>query len=828
MAVQSKKHQSTKHQQSQTSKNSNQRQKGLQNQQPQQEPEPQPINIDELAKEKVSEIEKSLDSITCNNSETQITEINTWFSILKQIITAADLHRTHDGNEKTTSDNSSSKLDSDESIYADYSDDHEQFNAVDLTEQFASNSVKWTIRVQAFKIVHRLVEILASLNLANSKSALTTNRSNLYLLDHLPDLVRLSFVAATSPYDDLKIQGFMMFKFIIKKFANVEEKELKGQPILGQYRAQILSALKSAFDLDAPPYIAAIASQVCSLWISLGLDGNLNDLKRTYQLFLASVDKLEQQSINQHSKLYTESELEQERLDILGSWAHILIACHESNLQSGGFQDANSIRMLEDLSQLVDPSIESLIDKWWEALRDYALLIMPAPRLINSSHENDMVYTREVALRLFHPIWPRLTLATTIWLCRNHDQEVPRKECDKTPLHLIDPIRCSKFICGIIMKELCDCLANENPTQRPLLESTVYSVKALNLLLENPRVCSEIIDDTTMTRELYLLIYEVCVNNFRDQNRALFKRCMDRLFSASLSKVSTKSVDAILYGAAKLVLIVEHELKHIQAINDEKTKESTQVEHKARFLIALGNLTTALRLQFEHISQANCLLTQVIETFKRVIEFEADCTIGIVLTSQLRELYTNIRSHNQAPVLITQIYPSKLNQLSRSLTSLVKNRIDKKPSQLPMSFEAYLKSMLSDLELCADVGSRKNMSTDLVVELLKSLDKVKELCSEKEDINSSAVLEKKRDLFGIILKPVKEIRMTYGDDITASAQEQIEAAMRLQQEIDERLAKMNKSKNNNAQEANSATRRNRSSMKITLKADFSNFYAQKL
>lgn len=751
--------------------------------------------VDDLARVKVNEIEASLNTAT----KYKLGQIRTWFLVLKRVITSADLHQTQELYGQNTDECFPTKSETGDSIYADYIDDYEQFNATDLTEQLVTNPVKWTIRVQAFKNVHRIVEIIASLSPASCDPS--------YLLGYLEDLVRLSFVAATSPYDDLKLQGFSMFKFIIKRFARLEDKELKGQSILEQYRTQILSALKPAFNLDAPPYIAAIASQVCSLWMIQGLDRNIFDMKRTYQLFIASLHKLDQQNTNQHSQLYTESELEQERLDILGSWAYLFIASQDRDYSDGS---TGKNQLSRDLSVLIEPCLDSLVDKWWEAMRDYALLIIPAPRLTNNLHENDSVYTREVALRLFHPIWPKLTLALTIWLCRRHDRN--KHNCDQ--IHQIDTIKCSKFLWGIIVKELCDCQSSGHPSQRAIFDSTIYSFRALDLLMNDKDICQEIVGDAVMVRELYLLLYGAYVKNCRDPNKALLRKCMDSLFSASLIRICERSCNTALYSAAQSLAIVQNELDSIQSQSEEKPKEP-RFECRDRLIIAIGNFMTILNLKFEQVSTDTDLMSHVIEICKRIVEFEPDRTLGYALISQSRDLYDRIKHHKQGLVFISQIFFSKAKQLSWSM-----NGIDKKDPKSPASFEMILKSMLLDLDTCPDNTYRKSMSQRLGSELLKSVHSKEGLICRT---GSELTLETRKYLLALIVKIIKELIATHADDLEEGMVNQLQVTVKLQQETQEEL-----SPNKITIPESTSSRQLRSPAKITLRSDFSNFYCRKL
>lgn len=459
------------------------------------------IDVDNLAQEKVQEVEKILDG----QDDLKLDSIRSCFSILMQIITAADLHRTNEDSDREKSKNTGqTKTENSESIYADYADDYEQFNAVDLTEQFATNSVKWTIRVRAFKCVHRIFNKLIDLN----KSSI--------VLKILPDLVRLSFVAATSPYDDLKVQGFQMFRELINRFASVEEREFPGHSILEQYKTQVLTALKPAFNLDAPPYITAIACQVCSQWMCRGLERDVIGLRRAYQLIEPSIEKLETQSINPNNLLYQEIELEQERLDILGSWAQLYIKAHEPGETS------------KPLGDLINDHIETLVAKWWEALKEYALLIMLSTNTMTASHDNEHVYTREVALRLFTPIWPKLTLAVTTWLCK--------------PITLANKVTESKkyfrFICGLLMNEFCKCLQMDPMVIDSLPESAIMALRSFNMLLSDETVRMGFLEDVIVAREFYSALGGMFMRwtNLKSGHKSLLMNSMSNIFKIILSK----------------------------------------------------------------------------------------------------------------------------------------------------------------------------------------------------------------------------------------------------------------------------------------------------
>lgn len=772
--------------------------------------QPLQIDIDELAKEKVQEIERSL---SCPEN-LKLVSVDQWFTILKQIITAADLHRTNDTNDNHDKQKAI-KVEADDSIYADYADDNEQFNTVDLTEQFATNSVKWTIRVKAFKLVHSLVHLLNQPGLSTS--------AKMPLLKYLPDLVRLSFVAATSPYDDLKTQGFEMFKFLIKRFAFIEERLFPGVSILYQYRNQVLSALKPAFNLDAPPYITAIASQVCCLWICQGFEKDEISLKRTFQLMLASIDKLENQSVNQNSKLYTESELEQERLDILGSWAQLYIKSKEcDDLLVSPIKNSRISRFeSKNLDGLVKKNINSLIDRWWEALKDYALLIMPASRAVNTLHEHENVYTREVALKLFEPNWSKILLASTIWLCSDDSVEhfkkyeiVPssgyKEDCEGNR-----QVKYFKFICGIIMKELCSC--NSDRQKDFLLESSLLVMKSLSILVNNNTVISALVEDMAVAQEFYTIIYSILINRTKpnNQHHLFIRGLLDRIFILVARRVASKPD----YIKSSLTYLTDELKADIECVSNNHNVEKSQTVEalKTNLTIRLSNTVNLMKqIPREDPPEYEFLM----EVFRQVLSNESDYPTGIALLELLKDFYTK----TSPPIthkFIETLFATKKTVVSRLLKvfgskeSLGRERLVQCLSYL----EAYIKSMRDDISSC----SENNSLVKTYVEVL-----LRNSPSAEVSDNDTTNLSRKKEWLDFCLKNVKDLDMMFHDRfesvMTPDLRHVYESAVRLQQEIQ---SEVDSKRSSAASKKPTNVVMSKAPAKITLKADFSNFYAKR-
>lgn len=60
-----------------------------------------------------------------------------------------------------------------------------------------------------------------------------------FLLRHLGDLVRMAFMSATDPSEQLQLAGLQALLVIIRRFSGVPEPEFPGHVILEQYQANV-------------------------------------------------------------------------------------------------------------------------------------------------------------------------------------------------------------------------------------------------------------------------------------------------------------------------------------------------------------------------------------------------------------------------------------------------------------------------------------------------------------------------------------------------------------------------------------------------------------
>uniref|UniRef100_A0A669P5E6 HEAT repeat-containing protein 5B n=1 Tax=Phasianus colchicus TaxID=9054 RepID=A0A669P5E6_PHACC len=280
---------------------------------------------------------------------------------------------------------------------------------------------RWATRVFAADCLCRVIMLCENANkahfdLALARSARLKNPKNDFLVLHLSDLIRMAFMAATDHSNQLRMAGLQALEDIIKKFASVPEPEFPGHVILEQYQANVGAALRPAFSQDTPSDITAKACQVCSAWIGSGVVSDLNDLRRVHNLLVSSLDKV-QAGKGSSSQLYRESATTMEKLAVLKAWAEVTISYYIFKCLKR-FNFSNELPP-DSLITLVQPELPSLSRLWLAALKDYALLTLPAEFATQLPPDGGAFYTPETidTARLhYRNSWAPILHAVALWL----------------------------------------------------------------------------------------------------------------------------------------------------------------------------------------------------------------------------------------------------------------------------------------------------------------------------------------------------------------------------------------------------------------------------
>ncbi|XP_044127665.1 HEAT repeat-containing protein 5A [Bufo gargarizans] len=359
-----------------------------------------------------------------------------------------------------------------------------------------SVSPRWHTRVFSMECVSMLVsqcvrEGGAHFNMAEAQEMKHKEPDRDFLVLHLQDLVRMSFMAATDHSEQLRMVGLQALLLVIQCFSSVSEPEFPGHLILEQYQANVVAAVRPAFNSDTHPDVTAMACQVGSAWLASGVVKDASDLQRVQQLLLSSLSRV--QVMKETSSVYCESTTTMETLAVLKAWAEVYIAAVERTEGRSASDPGDS------LLSLVQADITTLSKLWLSALQDHALLTLPPECSHQLPSPGGMFYTSETsgAARPHYLVsWAPILHATSLWLSNtgfllaDSDEAGSRlsrpvtpttmgqERSNKVPIKSPEDLNSEKFhlILGICVEFLC-CLPVDAPMER--IAACLRAMKAL-------------------------------------------------------------------------------------------------------------------------------------------------------------------------------------------------------------------------------------------------------------------------------------------------------------------------------------------------------------
>ncbi|KAG9480967.1 hypothetical protein GDO78_010300 [Eleutherodactylus coqui] len=281
-----------------------------------------------------------------------------------------------------------------------------------------SVSPRWHTRVFSMECVSMLVsqcvrEGGAHFNVVEAQEMKHKEPDRDFLVLHLQDLVRMSFMAATDHSEQLRLVGLQALLLVIQRFSSVPEPEFPGHLVLEQYQANVLAAVRPAFNSDTHPDVTATACQVCSAWLASGVLKDPSDLYRVQQLLLSSLSKV--QMMKETSSVYSESTTTMETLAVLKAWAEVYIAAVERREPEG----ESGCNPGDGLLSMVQADISTLSQLWLSALQDHALLTLPPECSHQLPSPGGAFYTSETsdaARPHYLTSWAPILHATSLWL----------------------------------------------------------------------------------------------------------------------------------------------------------------------------------------------------------------------------------------------------------------------------------------------------------------------------------------------------------------------------------------------------------------------------
>eukprot|EP00850_Spirogloea_muscicola_P003098 SM000012S25360 [mRNA] locus=s12:661062:677919:- [translate_table: standard] len=94
-----------------------------------------------------------------------------------------------------------------------------------------------------------------------------------WLVLHLSELVALAYQVATGTMERVKPLGVYTLSTILSKFSRAQDPDVEGHSILEQYQAQLLSALRTAFNASAGPLLLSAGAKLAAAMIMTDISG---------------------------------------------------------------------------------------------------------------------------------------------------------------------------------------------------------------------------------------------------------------------------------------------------------------------------------------------------------------------------------------------------------------------------------------------------------------------------------------------------------------------------------------------------------------------------
>ncbi|XP_035692964.1 HEAT repeat-containing protein 5B-like [Branchiostoma floridae] len=457
-------------------------------------------------------------------------------------------------------------------------DDTAKFHAGGEAKTHPTVAPRWPTRMFATDCVRKIIQACegnpTNFDLRKAKELKASNQTVDFLVLHLSELVRMTFIAATADNDQLRQYGLQAIQDVITKFAKVPEPEFPGHFIMEQYQAQVGAALRPAFTPDTPSDVTAMACEVCSTWIASGVFVDLNDLKRIQQLMVSSLAKLKRGK-DAPSQLYSESASSMEKLAVLKAWAEVYVVAMTKQPQSKTPEEEpeNDEGEPESLLTMVQPELPSLSKHWLAALKDYALLALPPEFSSQLPTEGGAFYSAEAvdsARPHYRRAWPPILYAAALWLNDGGFAHVAAEKNEdlgplgagmggfdgsmlqkkKTP----EEINSDRFhlILGISIEALC------SPHASQPLETVSTCLHAMHKLLDAPWPRSQLVTDRAISIEVLNVLHRLL-----------------------LTRDALPIQLAIMSVARQVILAAKEQLKDNKKQLDSKEEKADKLDAKA-------------------------------------------------------------------------------------------------------------------------------------------------------------------------------------------------------------------------------------------------------
>ncbi|WWC58989.1 uncharacterized protein I303_101535 [Kwoniella dejecticola CBS 10117] len=373
-------------------------------------------------------------------------------------------------------------------------------------------SSRWRTQLFALECLHEIVQStydhrkLENFDPVLAKQIHGSNTKHM-LYNRVGDLIRMAFSASAALVIDVRLQGLVVLRDVIEKFANSPDPDFETSLLLEQHQAPIAAALTPSFGSDSAPEVLASAVQVCAVFTGSGVVKEVGRMGRILKLLTGALEQCksgEVISLGDVDQLSTNAAI-MLKISILTAWAELMIS---STRQSY-------------LSDVIRPYRYLLGPFWIGALRDYAQL-RTDPEMgggglsgMGVGMDGGNAIGREVLLPYYEAAVPHLLHAVAIALSMNDPFATgsmngqsftsPAEPSKTSPTIKDEPTQNFYILYGLSFESLLKTLGDKDATSM-LLSRT--SLKLMSSLVK-PEFSGLTVFDSQIFDELCTVTYRI-------------------------------------------------------------------------------------------------------------------------------------------------------------------------------------------------------------------------------------------------------------------------------------------------------------------------------
>ncbi|KAF9581978.1 hypothetical protein BGW38_000822, partial [Lunasporangiospora selenospora] len=236
---------------------------------------------------------------------------------------------------------------------------------------------RWRTRIFALECIRQVIDVVANSGIADHFDLAVARRKKKnfgsdFLVLKVADLIKMTVYAASTPIQEIKLEGLLLLRQTIERFKATADPEVPDSVLLEQYQAQIGAALTPAFTAESTPEVVSLGVKVCAVYVGSGIIQEVDRFGRVLKLLIGALEKCKDDrrltAVGDVTDL-TPQASNMIKWAVLNAWAELQVASvHRQYLVA-----------------VLGPNLEELCKLWANALMEYARSRVEAEAALNST-----------------------------------------------------------------------------------------------------------------------------------------------------------------------------------------------------------------------------------------------------------------------------------------------------------------------------------------------------------------------------------------------------------------------------------------------------------